>query len=93
MVALNYNQEELQPPTPDVIAWCENLVRVTADGGVWGIPRSGTTFRIDKKTKRLVLIISGKDDDADFLATKHNFAFIGWDVVKEHGSNNAEENV
>lgn len=93
MVALNYNPEELPPPTPDVIAWCENLVRITIDGGVWGIPRSGTTFRIDKKNKRLVLVIPGNDNDADFLATKHNFAFIGWDVVKEHGGKNAEKNV
>lgn len=81
MVALNRDPDNLPPPTPEVRAWCENLVRITADGGIWGIPRSKTTFRLDKKNKRLVLISPGDDDYDDFYATKHNFKFIGWDVV------------
>jgi hypothetical protein len=84
MVALNSNN--LNPediPPPHVLAWCENLVRIMADGATWGIPRSGTTFRIDKPNKRLVLVIAGQDDNADFYATKHTFSFIGWDVIKE----------
>lgn len=80
MVALPADNEE---PTEHVLEWCRNLVRVMHDGAVWGIPRSGTTFRIDKKNKKLVLIMAGHDNDSDFKATQHVFSFIGWDVVKE----------
>lgn len=79
MVALNSNNA----PPEHVLAWCRNLVDMTAHDGVWGIPRSGTAFRIDKKNKRLVLVVPGLDGDADFHATKHVFSFIGWDVVRD----------
>ena len=73
------------PPSPEVLAWCETLVSIMADGAVWGIPRSGTLFRIDKKNKRLICSALGaNNDDSDFLATKQNFAYIGWDVVMEN---------
>lgn len=81
MVALNTNSDDT--PTPEIIAWCENLVRTIKDGGVWGIPRSGTMFRVDHQNKRLVCTSLGFADDSDFLATKANFAHIGWDVVME----------
>lgn len=86
MVALN-NGFELDHPAPEVLEWCQNIVRIIADGGVWGIPRSHTIFRVEHKTKRLVLIAPGEDDDADFEATKKVFKHIGWDVVKDdHGT-------
>ncbi|NDC55266.1 MAG: hypothetical protein EBZ69_00265 [Alphaproteobacteria bacterium] len=66
-----------------MLEWCRNLVRAASQDAVWGIPRSGTTFKIDKKNKTLVLIIAGFDDDADFLATQRVFSFIGWDVIKK----------
>lgn len=94
MIAINrldMHPDDLPPPTPDVIAWCENLVRITADGGIWGIPRSKTTFRLDKANKRLVLIEPGDDDYSDFYATKHNFKFIGWDVVTIDEVDDAEK--
>ena len=80
MVSLN-NNFELDNPSEDVLAWCQNLVRTLADGAVWGIPRSGTVFRIDKKNKKLVRITAGDDDEADFLATQRVFKRIGYDVV------------
>ena len=76
-------------PPDHVLEWCRQVVRIIADGGVWGIPRSGTTFRLDHKNKRLVLIMPGRDDYADFEATKHVFAYIGWDVVKESENEHA----
>jgi hypothetical protein len=79
MVALNSNNV----PPEDILAWCRNLTNILADGAIWGIPRSGTTFRIDKKKKQFVLIIPGCDNDDDFRATKYNFSFIGWDVVRQ----------
>jgi hypothetical protein len=87
MVARATNPEE---PTPEVLQWCENLMRVIQHNGVWGIPRSGTLFRIDQEKKQLVLVISGDDDDADFDATKHVFKHIGWKVVREHEARNVQ---
>lgn len=72
-----------EEPTPEVLQWCENLMRTIQHGGVWGIPRSGTTFRVDQEKKQLVLLIPGRDDDADFNATKDVFKHIGWEVVKK----------
>ena len=86
MVALN-NGFELEHPKPEVLEWCRNIVRVIAHGGVWGIPRSGTIFRIDQHDKKLVLIAPGNDDGADFEATKKVFKHIGWDVTEDdHGT-------
>jgi hypothetical protein len=79
MVALNSNNV----PPEEILEWCRNLVRVLADGAVWGIPRSGTIFRVDHKNKQLVLIMPGNDNDGDYNATKHVFKFIGWTVVKD----------
>lgn len=90
MVALNNQNNDA--PKPEDVEWCRQLIRVTKDGAVWGIPRSGTTFKIDKANKRLVLVIPGNDDGADFAATKTHFAVIGWDVVILGEPPNAKEN-
>ena len=63
-----------------VLQWCRNLVAAAANNAIWGIPRSGVVFRIDKKNTRLVLVVGTENDD-DFLATKRVFKQIGWDVV------------
>lgn len=86
MVALNDNFE-LDNPSEAVLDWCRGIVRAAAQDAVWGIPRSGTTFRIDKKNKTLVLIVAGFDDGDDFRATKRVFKHIGWEVVgKDNGT-------
>lgn len=82
MVAFNTMFLEDVPPSPDVLRWCQQLVSALTHGGLWGIPRSETLFRIDHERKRLVCIGLGPDgDDSDFYATKHVFKHIGWDVV------------
>jgi hypothetical protein len=79
-----------------VLNWCRELCRVTADGAVWGIPRSQIVFRFDKRNKRLVLIV-GTEDNPDFIATRRVFGQIGWSVITaeeerrlkyEQGTNN-----
>lgn len=50
------------------------------DGGVWGIPRSGIAFKIDKKNQRLILV-AGTETDEDYIATKRVFGQIGWTVI------------
>lgn len=79
MVSLNSNNV----PPEHVLEWCRNLVRAAAQDAAWGIPRSGTLFRIDKTNKRLILVIPGFDDGDDFRATQHVFSFIGWDVITQ----------
>lgn len=66
----------------DVLNWCRNLVRVLQHGAVWGIPRSGVVFKIDKHKKCLILKV-GQEIDPDFIATRRVFAQIGWDVLTE----------
>jgi hypothetical protein len=80
--------EEQEPK--EVLEWCRQLVRILKDGGVWGIPRSGITFRVDKQNKKLILVIGNETDD-DFIATKRVFKQIGWEVTAEqpnHGTDN-----
>jgi hypothetical protein len=80
VVTLNKNFE-LDHPDESVLNWCRGLVSAAAQDAVWGIPRSGTIFRIDKKNKTLVLTTPGFDDGDDFRATKRVFKHIGWEVV------------
>jgi hypothetical protein len=82
--------EDLDNPSPEVLEFCRNVVRIIKQDGVWGIPRSGTLFRVDHKKKQLVLLAPGTDDDSDFDATKKVFKHIGWEVVKEHGHKSIE---
>lgn len=84
MVALN-NNFELEHPAENVLAWCRALVAAAQQDAIWGIPRSGTVFRIDVKNKQLVLVVPGKDAGDDFRATKQVFKHIGWQVI---GNNN-----
>lgn len=71
-------------PAEETLEWCRGLVNMLADGAVWGIPRSGAMFRVNKQAKTLTLIpIEGTSDAAqgDFEATKLVFAKIGWRVI------------
>jgi hypothetical protein len=64
------------------IAFCQNLVRILTDGGVWGIPRAGVVFSVDKKKQRLVQIL-GDRDHPDVKASRVMFRRIGWDVLTQ----------
>jgi hypothetical protein len=35
----------------NAVRWLELLLHAVADGGTWGVPRSGTMVHIDKKNK------------------------------------------
>jgi hypothetical protein len=85
MVAFNFNSSNVPPD--HILKWCRNHVRLMKDGGVWGIPRSKTVFRVDKENQLLILISPGEDDGDDFRATKHVFSFIGWGVITEQEFN------
>jgi hypothetical protein len=78
MIQLNFETAEKEPE--HVLQWCRSLVASMKDNGIWGIPRSGIVFKIDKAAKRLVLVV-GNESNEDFIATKRVFKQIGWDVV------------
>lgn len=78
MVAIN---RVFSRPDGDTLRWCRLHVQTIKDGGLWCIPRSKTVFRVNHSKKQLELVEAGDDNDADYLATQHNFSFIGWDVV------------
>lgn len=80
MVAFANHDDNNNVPSPQVQEWCRNLVRVIKHGGMWGIPRSGVVFEIDQTNKRLILK-TGDPDNPDVHATRHNFSYIGWDVI------------
>lgn len=64
------------------LEWCRQMVRVMRDGGMWGIPRSGVVFKVDKRKQCLILKV-GTETNADFIATRRVFAQIGWDVFTQ----------
>lgn len=72
--------EEREPE--HVLEWCRHLVRAARDGAMWGIPRSGVVFKIDKKKQCLILRV-GAETNADFIATRRVFGQIGWDVFTQ----------
>jgi hypothetical protein len=78
MIQINSEPAEKEPE--HVLQWCRNLVLTMRNNGVWGIPRSGIVFTIDKPAKKLVLIV-GEESNEDFIATRRVFKQIGWDVV------------
>lgn len=57
--------------TTEEIAFCSNLFKHLADGGVWGVPRSGLIFTHKGKTLTLTARIEGfpAQDQADDLST------------------------
>jgi hypothetical protein len=72
MVTFSYPQSTLD--------WCQQVVDMLKDGGVWAIPRSGVVFRIDK-TARTLTLVSGDADDPDVAETGRVFSCIGWEVI------------
>lgn len=86
MVSINTDPRELE----HVLQWCRTLVHTINDGGVWGIPRSGVVFKIDKKKQCLILTVGDKTNE-DFIATRRVFAQIGWDVFTQEEYEQADE--
>lgn len=80
---VSFNNEEKESPA--VLNWCRNLVDTLRDGGVWGIPRSGIVFKVDKKKQCLILTV-GEETNEDFIATRRVFRQIGWDVLTQDES-------
>lgn len=55
--------------------WLESLIKLIAEGGIWGVPRSQTMYRI-YKSKQLVERYQGPGDPA----IERVFKAINWTV-------------
>lgn len=60
--------------------WMRNLVAMIADGGMWGIPSSGSAYRFDKQ-KRVALCVMGGD-----APTERVLEHIGWRIRYENAA-------
>jgi hypothetical protein len=64
----------------EIVAWCKNTVEMLKDGAIWGIPRSRTVFRIDKKRKKFILVEGDSQEELD--AINYWFGKIGYKAVR-----------
>lgn len=58
------------------IEWMKNLVATVRDGGVWGVPRSGSVYRFDRATKTATLEAGPGE-----ACITDAFNAIGWEVA------------
>ena len=80
-------------PSPYMLAWFSNLLRVMKDGALWGVPGSEQMYRIDKKNKTLILIEGDPHDELHWHDKNiKTLAALGWKVKvaseKEKGAGN-----
>lgn len=65
----------------NAVRWTRNHFELINDGGSWGIPRSGTIVRINKKEK-IATIVRGFAPDPSI---KQVIEAMGWTVIEEQG--------
>ena len=74
----------------DYTAWCQNFFNMIAEGGIWGVPRSGLIFT--KKGDTLVLTDMAPDmenpgwrdyQEDDYRTIKNEFWKAGITVTRE----------
>lgn len=63
-------------PTPEDVAWAENLFSFCREGATWGMPVNGNVYQIYPTTKRVVLV-SGIDDSTHWRFTQI-LKVMGW---------------
>ena len=61
----------------NAVRWTRQHFELLNDGGSWGIPRSGTIVRVNKKD-RIATIITGFAPD---LCIKRVIEAMGWTVI------------
>ena len=61
------------------VRWLELLLHAVADGGIWGVPRSGTWVHLDKQNK-VATITAGYLPDPSLAKV---FVAAGWTVKHE----------
>jgi hypothetical protein len=73
---------------PDHIAWCKRMFAMMAEGGIWGVPRSGLIFtrRGDKlvNTQRMPFLPGMENPDMDCPHTAEALAAHQEDDFQEH---------
>lgn len=71
-------------PTKEDVNFFLNTASLLRDGGVWGIPMSEMTYRVNKQTKTLVLVSPAWDATPMTMLTHHHNDYIcrrvGWQI-------------
>ena len=67
-------------PQPSDLVWLKDLLETLKDGGIWAVPCSASTFKINKREKTLTLL-DGNPDDPTNQRTATVADALGW-VVK-----------
>jgi hypothetical protein len=99
-------EEYHDPLAPENVAWSRQHFALMAEGGVWGIPRSGLCFR--KEGRRLVLFASmpweeamtgtitaeelAMQQAAEFEAVSKSFGAAGVEVVRPETEQRKDDN-
>jgi hypothetical protein len=81
-------------PTDTDVQWAQRLLGSMADGGTWGIPRSGVVFKIDHGRKVVLQIdgpSSGKAYEIEIAQNRAVFGRLGYKVVGKGDGNDFNE--
>lgn len=55
-------------------AWMEQFVGTLSDEAIWGVPRSGSIIRVDKRNKRAIRLFGLSPE----TSTQKVFEAMGW---------------
>lgn len=75
----------LNMPLEECKTWLQGLVDIVKEGGIWGIPRTKSAYRVFKSRKTLALV-QGPGDPA----TEYVIGRMGWKVEKEEGDGSSK---
>lgn len=76
--------EETWEPSPHVIAWFQNMLRMLKPMGEWVVPATGQVYEIDKPNRTVTLVAGGVNDpDHWHEKTKAVFQKLGYTVHDE----------
>ena len=66
-------------PQPSDLVWLKDLLETLKDGGIWAVPCSASTFKINKQDKTLTLL-AGDINNPTNQRTVAVAAAMGWSV-------------
>jgi hypothetical protein len=77
-------------PTPSDIAWQRSWLEIMANGAVWGVPTSTSSFKFDKINKTFCLIIGDPTHETNRRIAKV-LKIIGYDEVSHTEDTHARD--
>lgn len=83
---------EAWEPSPEILNYFQNVLRILKPNAVWGMPRTGQVYKVDKNNKTFTLI-EGDPHDEDHWhdKTRKTLARLGWAVYDGPTPENPEQ--